>query len=102
MNKCFSCVALLAVCLATVGCHAQTALHTLDFSVSAKNFVDTIPIEWENNQVYVPVEMGIANYQYCTSDKFLYLVENAPHAISYLVDEDGYYKNLITFCKLEQ
>ena len=51
---------------------------------------------------YVPIEMGIANYQYCTSDKFLYLVENAPHAISYLVDEDGYYKNLITFCKLEQ
>lgn len=64
MNKCFSCVALLAVCLATVGCHAQTALHTLDFSVSAKNFVDTIPIEWENNQVYVPVEMGGRQYRF--------------------------------------
>ena len=50
---------------------------------------------------FVPIEMTISNYQYCTSEKFLYLIENAPHAISYFIDEDGYHKNLIQFCGLE-
>ena len=49
---------------------------------------------------YVPVEMTIANFQYCTSEKLLYLVESAPHAISYYIDEEGYYKKLISFCRL--
>ncbi|MBQ9205783.1 MAG: alpha/beta hydrolase [Treponema sp.] len=51
---------------------------------------------------FVPIEMTIANYQYCTSEKFLYLIEKAPHAISYFIDEEGYHKNLIEFCKLQQ
>lgn len=50
---------------------------------------------------FVPIEMTIANFQYCTSEKSLYLVENAPHAVSYLIDEEGYHKALIDFCKLE-
>ncbi|WP_407425155.1 alpha/beta hydrolase [Treponema sp.] len=50
---------------------------------------------------FVPIEMTIANYQYCTSEKFLYLVEKAPHAISYFIDEEGYHKALIEFCKLQ-
>lgn len=49
---------------------------------------------------YVPVEMTIANYQYCRSEKFLYLVENCPHAIANLVDEEKYHENLIDFCGL--
>ena len=48
----------------------------------------------------VPVEMTIANFQYCTSEKFLYLVDSAPHAISYFIDEEGYHKKLINFCGL--
>ena len=50
--------------------------------------------------VFVPIEMTISNYQYCTSEKFLYLVENAPHAISYFIDEEGYRRKIIQFCDL--
>ena len=50
---------------------------------------------------FVPIEMTIANFQVCTSEKELYLVENAPHAISYFIDEEGYHKRLINFCGLE-
>jgi len=50
---------------------------------------------------FVPIEMSIANYQYCTSEKFLYLVEHCPHAIANLVDEEEYRKNLIQFCGLD-
>ena len=50
---------------------------------------------------FVPIEMTIANFEYCTSEKSLYLVENAPHAISYFIDEEGYKKAVIDFCKLK-
>ncbi len=32
--------------------------YSLDFTLSKHNFADTIAIEWEMGQVYVPVEMG--------------------------------------------
>lgn len=64
MNKCFWWLALLSLCVFHTGCQAQKTLHTLNFSVSAKNFVDSIPIEWENNQVYVPVEIGGQHYRF--------------------------------------
>lgn len=50
---------------------------------------------------YVPIEMTIANFQYCTSEKSLYLVENAPHGIEYMIDEEGYKKSIVNFCKLK-
>ena len=50
---------------------------------------------------FVPIEMSIANYQYCTSEKFLFLVEKCPHAIAYFIDEEGYHKVLTDFCKLQ-
>ena len=50
---------------------------------------------------FVPIEMTISNFEYCTSEKFLYLVEDAPHAISYFIDEEGYKKTIIDFCKLK-
>jgi hypothetical protein len=50
---------------------------------------------------YVPIEMTIANYQYCTSEKSLFLVENAPHGIEYMIDEEGYKENLVRFCGLK-
>lgn len=49
----------------------------------------------------VPIEMTISNFQYCVSEKFLYLVEGAPHAISYYVDEENYRKKITQFCKLD-
>jgi len=50
---------------------------------------------------FVPIEMTISNFQYCTSEKHLYLVENCPHAIAYFIDEENYHKNIIKFCGLK-
>ena len=49
---------------------------------------------------FVPIEMTIANFQYCTSEKQLFLVENCPHAIAYFIDEEGYHKDVVKFCGL--
>lgn len=49
---------------------------------------------------FVPIEMTISNYQFCTSHKELYLVEKTPHAISNLTDKDNYQKNVIDFFNL--
>ncbi len=50
---------------------------------------------------FVPIEMTIANFQYCTSEKQLFLVEHCPHAIAHFIDEEGYHKNVIEFCGLK-
>ncbi len=50
---------------------------------------------------FVPIEMTISNFQYCTSEKYMFLVENCPHAIAYFIDEEGYHKNLVDFCNLK-
>lgn len=50
---------------------------------------------------FVPVEMTIANFQYCTSQKEIFLVEHCPHAIAYFIDEEGYHKSVVNFCGLE-
>lgn len=64
---------------------------------------NTIPILFIHGTAdkFVPIEMTIANFQYCSSEKSLYLVENSPHAIEYLIDEKGYEENLVEFCKLK-
>lgn len=50
---------------------------------------------------FVPIEMTFANFQYCTSEKSLFLVPDAPHAIAYFIDEDGYHKAVVDFCNLK-
>ncbi|MBQ0051182.1 MAG: alpha/beta hydrolase [Treponema sp.] len=49
---------------------------------------------------FVPVEMTFANYQYCTSEKYLHLVADCPHAIAYLIDEEGYHDKVVKFLGL--
>ena len=44
--------------VATTMASSPTNRYSLDFSLSKHNFADTIAIEWEMGQVYVPVEMG--------------------------------------------
>ncbi len=46
---------------------------------------------------FVPIEMTIANFQFCRAKKDLYLVEGCPHAIANLVDEEKYHKRVIDF-----
>lgn len=50
---------------------------------------------------FVPIEMTFSNFQYCTSEKSLFLVPDAPHAISYFIDEEGYHKAVVDFCNLK-
>lgn len=50
---------------------------------------------------FVPVEMSLANFQSCQSEKELFLVEKCPHAIAYFIDEEGYHKKVVDFCKLK-
>lgn len=64
---------------------------------------NTLPVLFIHGtaDAFVPIEMTITNFQYCTSEKNLFLVEGAPHAISYFMDEEGYHSKVIQFCGLE-
>ena len=39
---------------------------------------------------FVPVEMTYENYEACVAPKTLFLVPGADHAMSYLVNREGY------------
>lgn len=51
---------ILTLLCVTVGMAAGAQMHRYktDFTLSAKNFVDTIPIEFDDNQLYVRVRVG--------------------------------------------
>ena len=44
--------------------HAQMYRYNLDFELSAHNFVDTIPIEFEDDQVYINVTIDGQRYRF--------------------------------------
>ncbi|MDL2206628.1 alpha/beta hydrolase [Eubacteriales bacterium OttesenSCG-928-N13] len=46
---------------------------------------------------FVPTYMSEQNYQTCTAEKQLFIVDGAPHAISYLVDTRGYADRVTPF-----
>lgn len=46
---------------------------------------------------FVPCEMSRANYDACIAPKKLFTVSNAGHGMSYLLDNDGYFKALKEF-----
>lgn len=48
---------------------------------------------------FVPTEMVYQLYEACPSEKELYIVENAGHAMSYTKDKKGYKQTVITFLK---
>ena len=43
---------------------AQQARYSSKLKLSTSHFTDTINIEWERNQVYVPVEMNGKRYRF--------------------------------------
>ena len=45
--------------------NAQSYSYNTKFTLSARNFVDTIPIEYVDNQIYVRVTSGIHTYRLC-------------------------------------
>ena len=48
---------------------------------------------------FVPCYMTEQSYQACTSEKEIFLVENAGHGTSYLYDTTGYRKRVMTFLR---
>ncbi len=47
-------------------CHAQNYTYGTRFTLSARNFVDSIPIEFEDNQIYVKaITRGGGTYRFC-------------------------------------
>ena len=46
---------------------------------------------------FVPVEMTYENYKACNAPKRLFIVPGATHAMSYMVDRDGYEKTVREF-----
>lgn len=48
---------------------------------------------------FVPVSMSIENYKACNAEKMLFIVEEASHATSYMVDRDGHRRALDEFLK---
>lgn len=48
---------------------------------------------------YVPCDMSRKVFDACPSKKVIYTVKNAGHGLSYLVDTEGYFRTLETFCK---
>lgn len=49
---------------------------------------------------FVPIEMTYENYKACASEKHLFIVPGAEHAMSYIVDKNGYENALRNFWKL--
>ncbi len=49
------------------------------------------------SDAFVPCDMSRQNYEACTSPKRLVTVPGAGHGLAYLIDNDGYFKNLCEF-----
>ena len=56
-----------------------------------------IPVAFIHGDVdtFVPCNMSTQNYEACSSQKYLYVVQGADHGLSYLVDEKGYKETLL-------
>ncbi len=50
------------------------------------------------DDAFVPCDMSRKVFDACNSKKLLYTVPKAGHGLSYLVDTEGYFKALTTFC----
>ena len=60
--KIVSCCLLLAMSLTS---HAQAYSYSVKFTLSARNFVDTIPIFFEDDQIYITARTRGATYRFC-------------------------------------
>lgn len=63
--------------------------------------VNTLPILFIHggSDDFVPTEMSRQNYEACRAAKELFIVPEARHAVSYIIDKPGYEKNVSAFIK---
>ena len=76
------------------------------FSITETSPVDAmkrcnVPVIFIHGEAdrYVPCDMSRKVFDACHTCKSLYTVKNAGHGLSYLVDTEGYFRALETFCK---
>ncbi len=50
-----------------------------------------------DDDAYVPCEMSVQNYEVCTAEKRLVIVQKAGHGLSYMLDGEGYLNALREF-----
>ena len=55
---------IILLSLLCIDADAQQALYSKKLVLSERNFADSIGIEWERNQVYVPVQINGRNYRF--------------------------------------
>lgn len=55
---------IILLSLLCIDADAQQALYSKKLALSERNFADSIGIEWERNQVYVPVQINGRNYRF--------------------------------------
>lgn len=72
-------------------------LNETDVRQSVKNSKVPMLFVHGTSDTFVPTKMGIELYEICGNDKELFLVENAAHAESIRVDEQGYHRRLDNF-----
>ena len=62
MRKIFSCFIFITMCIMA---HAQMHSYSTNFTYSQKHFVDTIPIEVVDNQIFVTGTVNGRPYRFC-------------------------------------
>ena len=62
-----------------------------------KNSIKPILFIHGENDTFVPTNFTIENYESCVSDKEMFIVKNATHAQSALVDEEQYRNKVLSF-----
>ncbi len=79
-------IKFLACCLMQamgLACQAQSYSYSVKFTLSARNFVDTIPIIFEDDQIYITAHTRGATYRFCldtgSSQGIVYTDGRFPH-----------------------
>lgn len=70
-----------------------------DYSTLDAMRVNTRPIFFAHGDAddFVPMEMTLENYEACIAPKTLFIAHGATHGLSYLVQHDAYYNEIMEF-----
>lgn len=78
---------------------AGFSLYERDTRKSLRNSRLPVLLIHGNGDDFVPCRMTEEAYKACTSEKEMYIVEDAGHAVSYLVNTPGYRKRVMDFLR---
>lgn len=80
-------------------CKKKINLNSEDYTTLEALKENNIPVLFIHgtDDDFVPIEMTYDNYKACTAPKKLFVVPGATHAMSYIIDKDGYEKTVKDF-----